>query len=67
MHKYSYRDVCIRIAGEDLDEREMTLEQAVVRVLEKLQVSPGNVDIVAISAHCTTSNLRHLQPELGAL
>lgn len=46
LRKYGQRDVCIRIAGEDLDERDEAIDVAIDRVLGNLGIGPETVDVV---------------------
>ncbi|WP_353852512.1 beta family protein [Rhodococcus sp. (in: high G+C Gram-positive bacteria)] len=44
--KYNYRDICLRLAGEDLDDGDEPVDVMIERLLRRLQIEPGDVDVV---------------------
>jgi hypothetical protein len=44
--KYSYKDLCLRLAGEDLDDGDESIEVMVARLLKRLGAGPSDVDVV---------------------
>jgi Beta protein len=46
IHEWSLNSACIRLGGDDLDDRELPLPVAINRALDWLQLTPKNVDLV---------------------
>lgn len=46
LDRFRTRDVCIRISGEDLDERDEPIATSIERLLLRLRTTPENTDLI---------------------